>query len=243
VRESTFALKAPPGSTRSPPGQQGFHLPLQGQDPLLSQRDAVPELVAARAAIFRVHIDRDRLQVLDEQRLEVDQRVELPARDVEEALDRLLPFVLRRDIAVDVIDDLRVESSLRLERRTEQPPHEAAESSFDRTIRRRRAIGQDVPGHIERRHPVVVVSSRRRRKLGRLLDRVVDSRQRVIVQAVGFEALTLQPDDQIVKRLFGHIHACAQATRHASRSLRFDFAFWIDYLCVGTVVKNKNKNV
>jgi hypothetical protein len=75
--------------------------------------------VAAAAAILAVDVDGDGLQVLNQQRLEPHQRVELAPHDREERFDRALRFLVRRDVAVDVLDELCVEAPLRLERRAD----------------------------------------------------------------------------------------------------------------------------
>ena len=64
--------------------QLALHLPLQREHPLLGERDALAQLVAAAAAILGVDVDGDRLQVLNQQRLEPDQRVELAPRRLEQ---------------------------------------------------------------------------------------------------------------------------------------------------------------
>ena len=75
----------------------------------------------------------------------------------EQRAGRLLQLLMRRDVAVDVFDDLGVELLLRVDRRTDQTPDEASEPALQRPVDRRRAVRQDLPAEVDWRHPRVVV--------------------------------------------------------------------------------------
>ena len=92
---------------------------LERENALFGQRHAIAQLVAAGAPDLGVEVRRYRLQVLHEQRLETGERVELAARRVDHRSGRLVNFVMRRDVAVQMIDQGGVEPFLRLERRSD----------------------------------------------------------------------------------------------------------------------------
>ena len=72
---------------------------------------------ARDVAIARVHVRRDLLQEDDEERLKSGQLGELLAKDRQRAVDRLAGGLLNRHVAVEVIDERRVERLLLFEQR------------------------------------------------------------------------------------------------------------------------------
>ena len=109
-------------------------LPLHHNQPLLNQADLIAKLRAAGAAILRVHVRRHGLQKLEQQPFEAHDGLELPPRRVDERGGRSCRLLRRRDVAIDVIDEGGVETLLRLERRPQHTPDEAAQAALERTI-------------------------------------------------------------------------------------------------------------
>jgi hypothetical protein len=116
--------------------RQPFDFALQRQNSLLDQRDALAELGGSSTPVLCVDVRRDGLQVLDEQRLETHEGFELLARHVDQPDNRRLIVAVGRNVAIDVIDQRRVETLLGIEWRTDHPPDERSESSFQRAIGR-----------------------------------------------------------------------------------------------------------
>ena len=106
-------------------------LPLDHHQPLLNQADLIAKLGAARTAILRVHVRRHGLQELEQQPLEADDGLELPPRRVDERGGRSCRLLVRRDVAIDVIDEGGVETLLRIERRPQHAPDEPAQPSLE----------------------------------------------------------------------------------------------------------------
>ena len=184
-------------------GAPAVELPLQRQDPLIGEHQALAQVVAPGPSHLGVEIavivcrystsdDSKRTSASNSPRAAAMQRGGV-----------LLQLVMRRDIAVEVIDKLGVEPLLRLERRPEEAPDEAAEPPLERPIDRRRTGRKDVPVTVERRQPAVVVGPGRLGRSGGVWTARSTAVQRGVVEAIGLEPFALQTSEQIFERLFG----------------------------------------
>jgi hypothetical protein len=103
------------------------------------------------------------------------------------ARDRLRRLTLRREVAIDVIHQRRVERLLGGQRRLDQIPHERRHPAAP-PAREHRAGRTDLPPCVERRDLCLVGSWRRVGKVRKLVDGGVECRQRLVVTLVGFFA-------------------------------------------------------
>ncbi len=145
---------------------------------------------AGELVVLGVDKRRHRLQVDDQRRLEPDRRFELRLDQVDGRVDGLRHRPLARDVAVDVVDDRRVEPLLRAERGLEHAPDEAGGAAAP--SRQGRHDVEDLPRLVERRDLVLVGAGRRTRQVGHPLDGAVHRRQRGVVAGVGGLAVGLQ---------------------------------------------------
>src|SRR4051812_6156178 len=96
----------------------------QCEKPLFVERYPFANFAASDGTVAAVDIQRDRLEVLHQQRLEPDQAVELAAAGLHQGGERLGPFAVGPGIPVQVIDQRRIELLLRLEGRGNKTPDE-----------------------------------------------------------------------------------------------------------------------
>ena len=101
---------------------------LQREQPLFGERQALSDVAAAKTAILAVDVNRDGLEVLDEQRLEPRERSQARGRPPQSA-PRPLATISRcaRGVAVEMIDERGIEALLCFERWSDDPPDEASE--------------------------------------------------------------------------------------------------------------------
>ena len=184
---------------------QPIDLTRHREEALLDEGEVLRQFLRAEPSILAVDIRGDGHQILHEPRFEADQAVEGLTERRGDVGGRLRQRARGRRVSIQVVDQRGVERLLRLERRTDETPDEARE---------------DVPARCDRSQPAPRVRMRqrlieigqargivRRRRLGqrrRLLHRVIDRRQRVVVDAVGVETFVLEAGQQILKRLFDH---------------------------------------
>src|SRR5207244_1748250 len=102
---------------------------------------------------------------------------------------RLAGGLLHRNVAVEVIDNRRIEGLLLLEQRRDGAPYALDEASAPAGRRRRR----ELPPCIDRRELLDIRRRRPLRNVGRnVLDRRVETGERLVVLAVGGRPLRLQ---------------------------------------------------
>ncbi len=82
--------------------------------------------LAGNGAVPGVDIKRQRLQILNQERLETRQGVGLLPEHGDRRRARLLGLDVGSDVAVQVIDECGVELALGLESGSDEPPNEAA---------------------------------------------------------------------------------------------------------------------
>jgi hypothetical protein len=125
-----------------------------------------------------------------------------------------LRFLVRRDVAVEVFDDGGVERFLRVERRPDHSPDEAAKAALQRPIDRGRPRRQHVPGLIDRREFRRVVAGRWVREIRHPPQRAVERRQRLVVRGVGGLPLLLESSEAVGQAL------CVVTVAHAANLSR-----------------------
>ena len=122
---------------------------------------------------------------------------------------RLGHLPVRRDVAIHVIDQRGVERLLPFEEGRDHGPRVGAHTSQPAAsllwLER-----QELPPFVERRDLELVVRGWRMWKVPGLLNRGVEFRQRVVVQAIGLVALALQPRELVRASL---------VSRHADRNV------------------------
>ena len=168
----------------------------------------IPNLGSAEAPILGVHVGRDGLQVLQQQRLESHDRLQL-------GLHRLAKAHGGSDSAVVALGGREfkwsttaaLNSACRLERRADQPPDEPGKAAFQRPIDRASPAGRIFQRSFIAASRERSAAERRRRQRGGRRERAVERRQRVVVDPVGRQPLALQAGDEIVERLEGHASA------------------------------------
>ncbi len=135
----------------------------------------------------------------DQQQLELAQRLDLIGQALDRAADRRVQLAMMRDVAIDVIDDLRVERLLPLEDRADHPPDEAGETAFpaafvqagDRDPASSACLvgPEDRPLLVDRRDAILVEARRRMRHRHHFLDpRSIDQLEGFVVGAIGLFA-------------------------------------------------------
>ncbi len=162
------------------------------------------KLLGAEPAVPAVDEGRDRHEVLHEQRLKPHQSLERLLQRREDAGHGFWQRVLRRRIAIQVIDQRGVELLLPLERRRDEPPDDAAEPALPAAVDVRCAAGKDVPAAVQLGEPHGIV---RRRGVGKrrdVLNGLIHGRQRLVVETVRVETLALEPRKKVFERLFDH---------------------------------------
>ena len=138
------------------------------------------------------------LQKLEQQPLEADEASSSRRAASTSAAAARAASCVRRDVAIDVIDEGGVETLLGVERRPDHAPDEAAQPALERAIGGRRRSGQDLPAVIQTLDLAGVVEHRRRRELGApAVERPIERGQRVVVLPIGGLPLAVEPLEKI----------------------------------------------
>ena len=107
--------------------------------------------------------------------------------------DRFLRLDVRGDVPVEMIDERGVEMTLRFERRSDEPPDEAAQATLERAVDRRRAVGRMFQASLT---AVSCVASYAGGGCGNFRHRLrapIERGQRVVVASIRFVAFALEP--------------------------------------------------
>ena len=127
--------------------------------------------------------------------------------------DRIVRAAMRRDVAIDVIDEHGVERALFLQCRRDDPPDEGCEPPLETAAGRRRH--EHVARLVQRRDLMFVVGRRRLDRHWRPHAYLIERGQRVVVPLVRLVALLLQPEQRGVERFVLGCHRCASVRTNA----------------------------
>ena len=172
-----------------------------GRQALSHQAQIVAQLTDL-AAVLRIHVHRDLLQILDEPAVKGGQRLQMGVEGRDDAGCGRSAEARARMIVVDVFDEYRVESLLALQNRPDQVPHERAQTAPPPGTQVDVRFGQEAPALVERMNLPVVEAGRRLGQCGPFRDGAVERGERVVVEAVGFLAQPLETRECI----FGFMH-------------------------------------
>ncbi len=170
-----------------------------------AQRGVEHQRATGGVAVLRVHVRRDLLQILHQADLELRERGQLIAKRRGGAFRCASRLPAGGGLAIDVIDEHRVERQLTLQVGADDSPDVAGQlRAKTRSLRRRR---QDVPRLVERCDLMIIEDGRRERNRRRRADRTIQRGQRLVIARVSLVALVLQaPQDRLERlaRMVGH---------------------------------------